>query len=108
MSSESERTKGYLYSMNADVLTVREGYVVSHKWHWRSGATGSFMLSNGSFIQCNVEPGVVHRGVVWLTERDDKYAQDLFVEKEYEAINELQEKIHKHEEKIRKIREGVQ
>lgn len=106
------RTKGYLYSMKKEELTVREGYVVPNPWwpgHNRGEFSGRFYIDEekDKYIQCTIKPEVVYHDVVWLQERDDKYAEDLFVEREYEYIHELEEKIHKRMVKIERIRNGI-
>lgn len=42
---------------------------------------------------------------VWLTERNDELAKNLFLEYEEQSLAELQEQIKKKSEKIRKLKE---
>lgn len=57
------------------------------------------------YLQCPFEPGVVHHSVVWLYERDDKKAKELFLEHEQNAIRDLQEKIKRREWNIKLLME---
>ena len=109
---EENRTKGYLYSMKKLGLSVREGYVVPNPWwpgHRRGEFSGRFYIEGekDKYVQCNIKPEVVYHDIVWLEERDDKLAEDLFVEHELAGIEKLKEKIHKHEQKIENIRKGI-
>lgn len=106
------KMKGYLYSMKTGEMTVREGWVESNPW-WpgrnRGNFSGRFYIEGekDKYVQCTISPGVVYHDVVWLPERCDKYAEDLFVNHEYECIAKLEDEIHKRMVKVERIKNGI-
>ena len=98
------RDNVYLYSKRSGRVEVRKGCVrpnTRYKARFIYDRCGK-----DTYLQCPLEPGVVHAGVVWLTEKDDKKALDLFIEHEQLAIRELEEKIERHEWNIKLLRQG--
>ena len=101
-----KRDNVYLYSKRSGRIEVYQGCV---------RPTSVYSVTNARFIfsrcgkdayrQCTLEPCVVHNGVVWLPERDDKKAVDLFIEHERSAIQELKDKIERHEWNIKRLME---
>lgn len=100
-----KRDDVYLYSRYSGRIEVYQGYV---RPYTRYGARFTFKRgSKDAYLQCPLEPGVVHHAVVWLYERDDQKARDLFIEHERNAICELQEKIKRREWNIKLLQEDT-
>jgi hypothetical protein len=98
-----KRDNVYLYSRRSGRIEVRQGNI---RPNTRYKARFIFdRCGRDAYLQCTLEPGVVYSGVVWLTERDDKKALELFVEHEQIAIKELQDKIERHEWNIKRLME---
>lgn len=57
-------------------------------------------------LQCSFNPGEVHHSVLWLPERDDDFAREIFIKHEEDAIRALHDKIEQHEWNIKQIRES--
>lgn len=101
-----KRDNVYLYSKRSGRVEVRQGYVRPTSAY--SVTSARFTYNRGgkdAYLQCTLEPCVVHNGVVWLTERDDEKALKLFVEHEQVAIHELKDKIERHEWNIKRLME---
>lgn len=107
-----EKTYGYLYGIHQrNKLTIREGYMEKF---WDNKDIGVFHFKcppdfyykgvEESGAICKLEPGKVHNDLVWLEDRDDNLAIELFIEREENRIKELKEKIHKYEQKIEIIK----
>ncbi len=100
-------TKGYLYSKWQGRFEVQEGYVMASNYsHW----IGRFVIKQGhkeKNLQCPLEPGEVYNAVLWLSERDDEKARQLFIEREESIIADLKRKIERHERSIQILKEAV-
>ena len=99
----ANRENVYLYSRYAGRFEVYQGSVVPY-----FNRRGRFVFKrNGkdTYLQCDLNPNVVHGSVVWMFERDDQKAVDLFIEHERMAIKELQEKIERREWNIKLLQE---
>lgn len=98
------KDKVYLYSRYRGRFDVYEGDLRSS--NYGRGRYYQFIFKrNGkeSCLQCSGESGVVHHSVLWLPERNDQLARDLFIEHERTIIKELQDKIEHHEWNIKQI-----
>ena len=106
------RTYGYLYGIHQrNKLTIREGYMEKF---WNDGDIGIFHFKcppdfyyKGADVwsaTCKLKPGEVYNDLLWLEDRNDNLAIELFVKREEERIEELKEKIHKYERKIETIK----
>lgn len=96
----------YLYSRYRGRFDVYQGCV--RPSNYGRGRYAQFIyIRNGkeSSLQCDPDPGVVHHSVVWLTERNDQLARDVFVKHEEDAIQALRDKIEHHEWNIKQIME---
>lgn len=101
-----KRDNVYLYSRRSGRIEVRQGCVRPTSAYSVTRAKFTYdRCGKEVYLQCTLEPGVVYSGVVWLPERDDKKAMDLFIEHEQMAIQELQEKIERHEWNIKRLSE---
>lgn len=101
-----KRDNVYLYSKRSGRIEVRQGCV---RPNTRYKARFIFeRCGKETYLQCPLEPGVVHNGVVWLTEPDIQKARDLFIEHERVAIEELQEKIKRREWNIKMLLEDAE
>jgi hypothetical protein len=100
-------TKGFLYSKWQGRFEVQEGYVMASNYsHW----LGRFVIKQGhkeKNLQCALESGEVYNAVVWLPERDDEKARQLFIEREASIIEDLKRKIKRHEQAIQTLKEAV-
>lgn len=99
-----KRDNVYLYSKRSGRVEVRQGCVRPTSAY--SVTRAKFIFSRcgkDAYLQCPLEPGVVHSGVVWLAERDDEKALKLFIAHEQVAIKELQDKIERHEWNIKRL-----
>ena len=95
----------YLYSRYSGRIEVYQGYIRPFN---RYGARFTFKRGGkDTYLQCPFEPGVVNHAVVWLPERDDQKAKELFIQHERDAIVELQEKIKRREWNIKLLEEDV-
>lgn len=98
-----KRDNVWLYSKRSGKIEVRQGDVRPNN---RYKARFIFeRVGKDAYLQCPIEPGVVHAGVVWLEERDDVKARDLFIDHELEAICELEEKIERRKWNIKLLKE---
>lgn len=97
------RDNVYLYSRYSGRIEMYLGSVRPFTRY-----NGQFTFKRGgknAYLQCSLDPGVVHHGVVWLQERDDDKARELFIEHEELAIQELKEKIERREWNIKLLKE---
>ena len=97
-------TKGYLYSRWRGKFEVFEGYLEPSRFNDHQAR---FIYRRGRkdlTMQCSRNPGEVYNSVVWLIERDDEHAKNLFIEYEELVLEELKEKIEKHEQAIEKLK----
>lgn len=97
-------TKGYLYSRWRGKFEVFEGYIEVSRY---ASNHSRFVYRRGrkeKTMQCSPNPGEVYNSVVWLTERDDELAKKMFIEYEEFILEELREKIEKHEQAIEKLK----
>lgn len=97
----------YLYSRYRGRFDVYQGDIKPCGYS-RSKCNGRFTYirnSKESHLQCSLEPGMVHHSVLWLPERDDDFAREIFVRHEEDAIQTLREKIEHHEWNIKQIME---
>lgn len=93
----------YLYSRYSGRIEVHQGYLSPFN---RYGARFTFNRNGkDAYLQCPFEAGVVSHNVLWLPERDDKRAKELFIEHERNAILDLQEKIKRREWNIKLLEE---
>lgn len=98
-----KRDNVWLYSKRSGKIEVRQGDVRPNN---RYKARFIFeRAGKDAYLQCPIEPGVVHAGVVWLEERDDVKARDLFIDHELETICELEEKIERRKWNIKLLKE---
>ena len=98
----------YLYSRYRGRFDVYQGSV--RPSNYGRGRNAQFLCTrNGkqSCLQCDPNLGVVHHSVLWLPERDDEKARELFIEHERFVIKELQDKIEHHEWNIKQIKESA-
>ena len=98
----------YLYSRYRGRFDVYEGCV--RPSNYGRGRYYQFIFKrNGkdSTLQCSGEAGVVHHSVLWLPERDDTKAREIFIKHEEDAIQALREKIEHHEWNIKLIKDGA-
>lgn len=103
------RCNVYLYSRYRGRFDVYQGDVRPSSYS-RSKSNAKFTyIRNGkeSHLQCSIEPGVVHHSVLWLPERDDTKAREIFIKHEEDAIQALREKIEHHEWNIKLIKDGA-
>lgn len=101
-----KRDNVYLYSRYRGRFDVYQGDV--RPSNYGKGHNGQFIfVRNGrvSNLQCSIEPGRVHHSVLWLPERDDDFAREIFIRHEEDAIKALREKIEHHEWNIKQIKE---
>lgn len=96
----------------AYAYTIRNGALVQYTgefWHGYSGYTGrdynAFVVANENNcevkrIGCAATEGEVANRVVWLSEPNRTKAAMLLIAYERERINELEERIVKHEQLI--------
>ena len=97
------RNNVYLYSRYTGKTEVHQGYLRPFN---RYGARFTYeRYGKDAYLQCPFESGVVRHGVVWLPERDDQKAKELFIQREKDAIAELQEKIKRREQNIKMLEE---
>lgn len=97
------RDNVYLYSKRSGRIEVRHGSIRPNN---RYKARFIYeRCGKDTYLQCPLEPCVVHAGVVWLEERNDAKARDLFIDHELEAICELEEKIERHKWNIKLLRQ---
>lgn len=107
--------KAYLYSLwKDDKLHVYEGIVrkTSYSYnfarepecriHYRFILDKKQIVSSRQRIayDCSGEEGEIFNKVVWFTEPDEQRAKDIFIRYERFQIEELQEKIDKHQKLI--------
>jgi hypothetical protein len=96
----------YLYSRYRGRFDVYQGDV--RPSNYGRGRNGQFIfVRNGkeTHLQCDPAPGVVHHSVLWLPERDDDFAREIFIRHEEDAIKALHEKIEHHMWNIKMIKE---
>lgn len=97
------RDNVYLYSRYSGRTEVYQGYIRPFN---RYGARFTYEKhGKDAYLQCPFESGVVRHGVVWLPERDDQKAKELFIEHEIQAICDLEEKIERRKWNIKRLKE---
>lgn len=93
----------YLYSRHSGRIEVYQGCV---RPYIRDKARFTFKrCGKDAYLQCPLDPGVVHHNVVWLFENDIQKAKELFIEHELMAIRDLNDKIKRHEWNIELLQE---
>lgn len=98
----------YLYSRYRGRFDVYKGDVRPSTYNHGKGNAKFTYTRNGkeAQLQCSFDPGVVHHSVLWLPERDDDFAREIFIKHEEDAIRALRDKIEQHEWNIKQIRES--
>ena len=108
------KTKGFLYCIKHNKLTIREGHMATLRLEDPNRICECFcykdpdgILIDGermNWSNCAKTPGEVHNDLLWLEDRDDELAIELFISREFMRIEELKKSIHKYERKIKMIR----
>lgn len=92
---------GYLYSMKTGVIMVSEGSVYSRNDINRHANQLEFVRDINTYpngrVLCAASAGVVFNKALWLYERDDELAKQLFIESEKACIAKLEDEIRKHQ-----------
>lgn len=99
------KDKVYLYSRYRGRFDVYEGEIRPYGYGRGNAAFEYKRGTKDSRLVCSPNPGEVYHAVLWLPERDDAKARDLFIEHEQLAIKELQDKIEHHEWNIKQLME---
>jgi hypothetical protein len=99
----------YLYSRYRGRFDVYQGDVRPSSYNHGKGNAQFTYIRNGkeARLQCDPAPGVVHHSVLWLPERDDNFAREIFIKHEEDAIQELRDKIEHHKWNIKQIKESA-
>ena len=94
---------GYLYSMQTGTISVRQGEVYHRHDISRFNHLHLFVYDPDYYghVQCSTESGAIHNKALWLPERDDKKAIDIFVKNEQLKIEELEKEIKRREQAIK-------
>lgn len=96
--------KVYLYSRYRGRFDVYEGELRPYGYSKGMAAFEYKRGNKGARLVCSPNPGEVYHGVVWLPEKDDAKALEIFIEHERLAIQELKDKIEHHEWNIEQLR----
>lgn len=96
---------GYLYSTRTGLVTVRKGVLYNrnncariHDDHYEFVYDPDNYSS--SRIICEKAAGVVYQKALWLPERDDELAKELFIEHDEKCIEKLKNDIQAHQMQI--------
>lgn len=103
-----KRDNVYLYSRYRGRFDVYQGDVRPCNFHRGNGRFTHMRHRREVHLQCSIDPGVIHNSVLWLPERDDKRAREIFIEHEENAIQELRDKIEYHEWNIKMLKEDAE
>lgn len=97
----------YLYSRWRGEFEIHEGDVYASKFV----GTSYFKYNAGrkeKRIRCGPEPNIIYNRVLWMTERNDDLARELFIAHEEDCVKELQLKIAWHKKNILKIKNEME
>lgn len=108
---------GYLYSMWNDRFTVYEGRIegtiviavdplTEEERVIRDYARFRSTDPRAKSYQCSVYEGVVFNKTVWLSERNDQKAKEIFLQYEESKIKELEDLIESHKKFIEVLKEN--
>ena len=91
---------GFLYAYRGGKFTVHEGRVlVRDGYHY----SARFYVGERKFYQCSPVSGALEHSCVWLAERDDDKARDMFVAHEEKKIAQMKRDIDRRETIIKTI-----
>lgn len=99
-------TRAYLYSINDDgTLNVREGLLQPgiHRW----SRQGRFTPDGGKWCFVSNDPGSLYHRKMWLPERDDERATQIYIEYHERRIKESERSIVTHQKAIDVLKGAV-
>ena len=99
-------SKGFLYTLWNDHLTVKEGNVVRNQWCSNREAIFCYGNRDGDWTRCHPEPGNIVCAKFWLPERNDELGRGLFLEYHKTCIRQLEMKIAAHNAKINLLQDA--
>lgn len=62
---------------------------------------------NGNTILVDRLQGFIYNNTLWLKERNDEYAMDIFIKDEVNKLSDLKEEVKKHKKFVKLMKRGV-
>lgn len=97
-------TPGYLYSTWKGEFKVRKGNVRIREGSFTAGFIFDDPGIGQKCVSCSVDPGKLHNSCIWMKERNDALAKQIFLDYEHFQIEVLKEKIDRHKYKIKVLK----
>lgn len=88
-----EMPKCYFYKFVNGRLKVKEGYISGYTYRSSHEMKFQYGKKYHEWNRCHPEAGEIMNGGLWLPERDDKKARDIFIEHYESCIKGLEERI---------------
>lgn len=93
----------YLYAMIDTVLEIWRGELdqcsdLAQTTKFKRLMTPGSKL--GRSVAVSTHPGVIHNGYLWLEDRDDQHAIELFLEYETDILNQKKAEMQLHRDRV--------
>ena len=89
--------KGYSYRLGRNEYSNPYGLFKEKEKPVRSRSHNSY--------ECSLEEGVVWNNMLWLSQRDDKKAAEIFIKYQQELLEELMKRVKAYQRKIDMLKE---
>ena len=99
--------EGYVYSLWTGRFSCKKATIKQYPDDSRNRGLSYARFADGTCIEVNISPLLVHNAIVWLEERDDAIAAEILVKYQEQQIAKLQEKILNHKNKIQTLKGGI-
>ena len=99
--------EGYVYSLWTGRFQCRKATIKQYPDDSRNRGLSYARFVDGTCIEVNISPLLVHNAIVWLEERDDIVAAGILVNYQEQQIAKLQEKISNYQHKIQILKGDI-
>ena len=99
--------EGYVYSLWTGRFQCRKATIKQYPDDSRNRGLSYARFADGTCIEVNKSPLLVHNAIVWLEEKDDIIAAAILIEYQEQQISKLKEKIENHKNKIQILRGDI-
>ena len=94
---ECVNDKGYSYRLGRNEYSNPYGLFTANEKPVRSRSHNSY--------ECSLEEGVVWNNMLWLSQRDDKKAAEIFIKYQEELLEESMKRVKAYQRKIDMLKE---
>ena len=99
--------EGYVYSLWTGRFQCRKATIKQYPDDSRNRGLSYARFADGTCIEVNISPLLVHNAIVWLEEKDDIIAASILIKYQEQQIAKLNEKILNHKNKIQILKGGI-